>query len=157
MKKIYTILFIFFFSGCFSTQLLTQKDLEHIYTHPVPIDSLNIKTKFLEFLNEYFSSAKTVIQSNEGNLITGIYTVDINNTAEILGILNKKGMKIAFMFKCNNRQYKLKCVLKNIYMDTDNGRMTLIPTDDYKEKIKKEFDKFDWDSLNYIAKREDNF
>ena len=142
--------------GCAAPSALLKQDREQVYSHKINIDSAKVKTKFLQFINEYFISAKSVIQLNDQNLITGNGVVYLGSS-DPLGVI-KSDMVFTLMFKYVKDSYKIKCIVKAIYYDQKRtDPIDINMAGNYKEDIKKAFDKFDRAAYDYLTNTNDKF
>ena len=156
LYKISAVLLLLVLSSCVPPAYLTQEEKEVVYSHNVELTKDKIKTKLMQFVNETFKSSKAVIQTNEDGLLSGNGVVLLG--ADAFGVV-KTYMEFTFMFKYQDNQYKLKCIIKNLY-NVDSKSTYDINAYNYgnwKKEIDDEFVKFDGDANKSLTNKKDAF
>lgn len=151
MKKM--ILLFLLFGGCYSlTKEPKIEPIEIVYTHQVQMDKAELRTKILSYISEKAGSAKSVIQVNEENIISG----NINSVIEEGSLLsNTMYLNYSFVIKLDTASYKIKLIAKYLYdknMDFPQGLWG-----SHSEQIRVSFDRFDKTLYNYITSKESDF
>lgn len=153
--KIGTVILLIVFSSC-TPVYLTQQEKEVVYSYKVEVTKEQIRIKLLQFINETFKSSKAVIQVNEDGLLSGNGVVFLSSDA--IGLI-KTYMEFTFMFKYEDNQYKVKCLVKNLYNVDHKSTYDLAEHQygNYKEKILAEFAKFDKSVNDYLTNKNNSF
>lgn len=154
MKSIVISFIAFFLFSCVTPKELTLQDSEKVYEQKTSLNKNELKIKFLSYVNEGFNNAKAVIQSNEDGFLSGNYDAFLKNY-DLLAMY-KVYARITFMIKYSDNNYKVKLVLKSVYMVKDGVETTLDQSywGNYSPEIQDQFNQFDIALSKYIEKKD---
>ncbi len=136
---------------------LSKQQKENVFTHKVDLSQKELKQKITQFIAENFNSAKSVIQTNDDNLISG--NGILNLSTNFMGM--SYDMNMTFLIKYEDHQYKLKTILKNITLSsaTDPIPVNVHPGNwqYHLSDVKRVFKEFDAKLYTYITNKDSEF
>jgi hypothetical protein len=127
---------------------LSVEDKTKIFSVDCDLNKAELKEKTLAFLSEYFVSSKAVIQSSEGDLITGNYSAEI-------GKFDKYPVSchLSFILKFSNKKANCKMIYNKMttfiaYTDSDLNEYE----GSYREGLIAEYANFEEQYDEYLKK-----
>jgi hypothetical protein len=142
--------------GCESKEL-SKDESEKVFSHNIDLSKEQIKIKLLQYVNETFSPGKVTIQTNDDGFLACAGTFQLPYIPTI-GYYQYYS-KLVFMVKYLDGNYRVKYVIKDIYLDGPDGKKRYPPSswDNLKDGIATMMKSEDIDLYSYMLNNNNNF